>query len=273
MKFKVQRNDITNMRVDAIVLPANPHLAEGPGVSVAVFGKAGRERLMADCAKLGEVEVGKAVVTEAYALPCKYIIHAVVPRRGDADSYQEDCELLSKAYLSALRLADQLKCASLAIPLLSAGNNGFELDVAAQVAINSLSVYEPQYNLQDVILTVYNSQANFHMIRLDYDVEQVIDQEYVDKQDNTFKPLIVHQMEGVINGVVQAVGDGMAAIGGFFGAGAKVAGDAVAGAAKAAGDAAQAASDFVNENEIVQKALAEMAEVAVELALKRHFGG
>lgn len=192
MDFRVQRNDVTKMCVDAIVLPANTQLVEGPGLSAVVFGKAGREKLMADCAKLGEVEVGKAVVTEAYALPCKYIIHAVAPRRGGADSLQADCELLSKAYLSSLRLADQLKCTSLAIPLLSAGNNGFELDVAVRVAINSLSVYEPQYNLHDVILTVFDSQANFHMIMLDFDVEQVIDQEYVDKQDDAFMPPIVH---------------------------------------------------------------------------------
>ena len=98
---------------------------------------------MADCARIGEVEVGKSAVTEAYDLRSDYIIHAVVPTFGGTDSAQEDCELLSKAYLSALRLADELRCTSIAIPLLGSGNNGFELDTAAQVAISSLEVYVP----------------------------------------------------------------------------------------------------------------------------------
>ena len=148
---------------------------------------------MADCARIGEVEVGKAAVTEAYGLPSDYIIHAVVPSSGGTDSAQEDCELLSKAYLSALRLADELRCTSIAIPLLGSGNNGFELDTAAQVAISSLEVYVPSYNLSDATLVVFDSQANFHMIRLGYDVEQVIDQAYVNKQND---PQNVGQTDG-----------------------------------------------------------------------------
>lgn len=42
MKLEVIRNDITNMCVDAIVLPANFRLKEGSGTSNAIFEKAGR---------------------------------------------------------------------------------------------------------------------------------------------------------------------------------------------------------------------------------------
>lgn len=49
MLYKVIRNDITKMTVDAIVLPANPKLAEGPGASAAIFEKAGRKQLTRAC--------------------------------------------------------------------------------------------------------------------------------------------------------------------------------------------------------------------------------
>ena len=45
MNFDVVQNDITNMIVDAIVLPANEKLKEGSGTSRAIFEKAGRKAL------------------------------------------------------------------------------------------------------------------------------------------------------------------------------------------------------------------------------------
>ena len=49
MDFKVERNDITNMAVDAIVCPSNPKLREGSGTSAAIYGKAGRDKLAKAC--------------------------------------------------------------------------------------------------------------------------------------------------------------------------------------------------------------------------------
>ena len=45
MDFEIVRNDITNMKADAIVLPANTYLKEGSGTSQAIFEKAGRAKL------------------------------------------------------------------------------------------------------------------------------------------------------------------------------------------------------------------------------------
>ena len=75
------------------------------------------------------------------------------------------------------------------------------------------------------------------MIRLGYDVEQMIDQAYVNKQDDALKPLIVHQVGGVLNGAAGAVFGGVAALGDFLGGAAQAVGDAVAGAAQFAGGA------------------------------------
>lgn len=49
MQFEITRNDITNMAVDAIVLPANLRLREGSGTSKAIFEKAGRKELEKAC--------------------------------------------------------------------------------------------------------------------------------------------------------------------------------------------------------------------------------
>ena len=62
MKFKVIRDDITNMCVDAIVLPANKRLKEGSGTSKAIFEKAGRKELVEACKRYNKynkkIEVG-----------------------------------------------------------------------------------------------------------------------------------------------------------------------------------------------------------------------
>ena len=49
MTIEIVRNDITNMKADAIVLPANKYLKEGSGTSKAIFEKAGRAQLEKAC--------------------------------------------------------------------------------------------------------------------------------------------------------------------------------------------------------------------------------
>ena len=49
MDFEIVRNDITNMKADAIVLPANKSLKESGGTSQAIFEKAGRAKLEKTC--------------------------------------------------------------------------------------------------------------------------------------------------------------------------------------------------------------------------------
>ena len=78
MPFQIVRNDITKMRVDAIVNTANPRPVIGLGVDSAIHEKAGVELLKArQC--IGHIDVGHAVITPAYGLDAKFVIHTVGP--------------------------------------------------------------------------------------------------------------------------------------------------------------------------------------------------
>ena len=162
MDFQAVKGDITTIKTDAVVLPANTGLKEGSGASEAIFSKAGRKELTAACKALAPVEVGSAIATPAYNLSAEYILHAVVPKwqGGTKNEYA----LLSSAYLSCLTVADAMGCESIAFPLLAAGNNGFNLRLAIQIAKETISGYQPENQLKTVFLVVYTEAAKVMMI-------------------------------------------------------------------------------------------------------------
>ena len=80
MPFTIVRQDITKMKVDAIVNAANTNLLMGGGVCGAIFKAAGKNELQSVCDKLAPIETGQAVITSAFNLPAEYIIHTAGPR-------------------------------------------------------------------------------------------------------------------------------------------------------------------------------------------------
>ena len=161
MKYEVIRDDISKFSADAIVLPSNPTLHMGSGTAAAILEAAGKDKLIKECKKLvknnGKFEVGTAVATLAYDLDADVIIHAICPKWIDGD--HDEYSLLSSAYRSSLEAADDLGCKSIAFPLLSSGNNHFNLKLAYDIADETIRDYEPSGKLEVAYLIVYKSSA------------------------------------------------------------------------------------------------------------------
>ncbi len=154
MKVRFLKGNIIDAKVDAIVLPANSKLKEGSGASEAIFKAAGRKALAKKCKEIGYCDVGSAVPTLGYDLDCKCIIHAVVPKWVDGN--HDEYNLLSSAYAYTLQMADLMECKSIAFPLLASGNNGFDLDLALEIATKNIEIFEPK-NLEDVIIVLFGN--------------------------------------------------------------------------------------------------------------------
>jgi O-acetyl-ADP-ribose deacetylase (regulator of RNase III) len=132
-KIAVVQGDITDEDCDVIVNAANSELAPGGGVCGAIHRAAG-PRLARACAAIGFCAPGEAVMTAAYDLPCRRVIHTVGPIWGGGAGELED-ELLASCYAESLRLAASAGLASIAFPCISTGSYGFPPDRACQVAL------------------------------------------------------------------------------------------------------------------------------------------
>lgn len=156
MPFKIVRNDITKMPVDAIVNAANTSLEKGGGVCGAIFEAAGAEELQAECNMIGGCKTGKAVLTKGYKLTAKYIIHTVGPIWEDGKHKEE--ELLYSCYQNALKIAKDNGCKSIAFPLIASGIYGYPKEEALKVAIASIQDFL-FHNEMMVYLVVYDKKA------------------------------------------------------------------------------------------------------------------
>ena len=138
--IQIVQGDITGEKVDAIVNAANELLQHGGGVAWTISKKGGAtiQQESDDWIRQhGRVSHPHPAWTSAGQLPAKYVIHAVGPVWGDGD---EDNKLES-AVQGSLRVADELKCSSLAMPAISTGIYGFPKDRAAEIIFAAIEKY------------------------------------------------------------------------------------------------------------------------------------
>lgn len=178
MPFEIVRNDITNMRVDAIVNTANRRPVIGSGTDAGIHQKAGPELLRARM-EIGDIAVGQAAITPGFGLHARHVIHVVSPVwQGGVLNEQA---LLGQCYARALDLAKGAGCESVAFPLLASGNNGFPKPLALQIAVNAFSSFLMENDMQ-IYLVVFSRDAFQLSEKLFISVASFIDEHYVQER-------------------------------------------------------------------------------------------
>ena len=160
------QGDITTLKCDAIVNAANSgmtgcYIPNHRCIDNAIHTFSGVELRLA-CAELMEQQgypepTGRAKITPAFNLPCRYVLHTVGPI-VTGKLTEKDCELLRSCYRSCLTLADEYKLNSVAFCCISTGEFHFPNDKAAKIANETVSEYKKLTNSKiKVIFNVFKN--------------------------------------------------------------------------------------------------------------------
>lgn len=179
MPFQIVRNDITKMHVDAIVNTANPLPGYGPGIDTAVYEAAGKEELLKERLKIGNIDRGTSVITDGYNLPAKYIIHTVGTSWKGGDSGEE--EVVRQSYRSVFKLAVDYEVESLAIPLLASGSYGFPKGIALRIALSEIESFMADHD-KEIYLVVFDEKSFNLSSELYGDIDAYINDNYVEEK-------------------------------------------------------------------------------------------
>lgn len=188
MPFTIVRQDITKMKVDAIVNAANTELQMGGGVCGAIFKAAGASQLQAACDKLAPIKTGEAVITPGFGLPAKFIIHAAGPVYRQWNKEQAKQHLCA-AYTNSLKRAVENNCETIAFPLISSGIYGYPKDEALQVATSAIHDFLTGHDL-DVTLAVFDKSVFTLSRELLGAVESYIDEHYIETHEIRHRQLL-----------------------------------------------------------------------------------
>ncbi len=157
------QGDITTLKCGAIINAANSQLlgcfypCHGC-IDNAIHTFAGVQ-LRSACSELikaqcHEEDTGKAKLTPAFNLPCRYVIHTVGPIVGYRLT-DEDCRLLESCYASCLELAEENAIESVAFCCISTGEFHFPNDKAAEIAVRTVRRFRKGGGKVKVIFNVF----------------------------------------------------------------------------------------------------------------------
>lgn len=163
----IWQGDITTLRCDAIVNAANSgmtgcYVPNHSCIDNCIHTFAGME-LRWTCAEIMERQgheepTGKAKITPAFNLPCRYVLHTVGPI-VQGWLTERDCELLKSCYRSCLSLAREYGLKSVAFCCISTGVFCFPAEKAAEIAVETVKEFQAENpGIDKVIFNVFKDE-------------------------------------------------------------------------------------------------------------------
>ena len=133
---RLEKGDLTAMKIEAIVVYASPDLVLGSGFGSAISARGGMS-IQEELKQFGTISTGEAVITAAGELNSNYIIHAVGPRFQEDDTEQK----LETTMQNALGTANVKSILKIAFPPMGTGFYGISLDLSARVMLNAIKYH------------------------------------------------------------------------------------------------------------------------------------
>ncbi len=154
-KLKLVEGNIVLLDVEAVVNAANSSLVLGGGVAGAIRNYGGPS-IQEECNKIGPIQVGEAVATNAGNLKAEYVIHASGPVSGEG----EEDEKLRNATLNSLKIAAEKKIKDIAFPAISTGIFGFPIQRCSEIMLKAAMEFLEKHDYpQEIIFCLYGQEA------------------------------------------------------------------------------------------------------------------
>lgn len=173
MPIQIVRQDITKIRADAIVSASGHDLTKHGMVASAIFAAAG-PGLQLECSKKGTLDTAEVLVTGAYQLPAKHVVHTVGPEFKDGHSGEK--LLLTQCYKNCMDSAWEAGCRSIAFPLISSGGYRFPKENALSTAMEAIASSEHAEEME-VTLAVYDRSSYLVSRELLEDIRNYLNEE------------------------------------------------------------------------------------------------
>ena len=139
MPFEIVRNDISKLKVDAVVIVAGRVKGDDNYVTDVVLSTVDGLNSKKVRDKIASCDAGEVVITRGYDLPAKYVLYSVC--REWAGGLNGELDLLYKCYLNALETARKKRCKSVAIPMMSSDAIGYPKDETLRIAISAIGEF------------------------------------------------------------------------------------------------------------------------------------